>query len=64
MNFDLISHKRNLPFNLDGHINILDIVVDGYEMRCPVYMGSKNDIVRVDKFIKDAEDKGEQELNP
>ena len=47
----------------DGHIPILDIVVDNYEMRCPVYLGSENDIDRIDKFIKDAEDakeKGEE----
>lgn len=44
----------------DGHIPILDTVVDSYEMRCPVYLGSKNDIERVDKIIKEAEDKGEQ----
>jgi hypothetical protein len=33
-------------------------------MRCPVYLGSRNDIDRVDKFIKDAEIKGEQEVEP
>lgn len=48
----------------DGHIPILDTVVDSYEMRCPIYLGSKNDVERVDKFIKDAEDKGEQEKEP
>jgi len=48
----------------DGHIPILDLVVDSYEMRTPVYLGSSNDIERVDKFIKDAEDKGEQSENP
>mmetsp|Transcript_41418 Transcript_41418/g.47752 ORF Transcript_41418/g.47752 Transcript_41418/m.47752 type:complete len:308 (-) Transcript_41418:63-986(-) len=44
----------------DGHIPILDTVVDSYEMRCPVYMGSKNDIDKIDDFIKQAEDAGEQ----
>lgn len=48
----------------DGHIPILDLVVDGYEMRTPIYLGSKNDIELVDKFIKDAEEKGEQKENP
>lgn len=40
----------------DGHIPILDTVVDSYEMRCPVYLGSKEDIERVDKFIKEVEE--------
>nr|AZL94286.1 sedoheptulose-1,7-bisphosphatase [Cardiosporidium cionae] len=48
----------------DGHIPILDLVVDGYEMRTPVYLGSKSDIERVDKFIKEAEEKGEQAVDP
>lgn len=48
----------------DGHIPILDLVVDGYEMRTPIYLGSKNDIELVDKFIKEAEDKGEQAVDP
>lgn len=45
----------------DGHHSILDTVVDSYEMRCPVYLGSKNDIERIMNFIKQAEDAGEQE---
>lgn len=48
----------------DGHIPILDTIVDSYEMRCPVYMGSKNDILKVDGFIKEFEDKGEQVADP
>ena len=46
----------------DGHHSILDTVVDSYGMRCPVYLGSTNDIERIMKFIKKAEDDGEQEL--
>mmetsp|Transcript_5843 Transcript_5843/g.6587 ORF Transcript_5843/g.6587 Transcript_5843/m.6587 type:complete len:313 (-) Transcript_5843:11-949(-) len=48
----------------DGHIPILDLVVDSYEMTTPVYLGSSKDIEMVDKFIMDAEEKGEQALNP
>jgi sedoheptulose-bisphosphatase len=43
----------------DGHIDILDTIVDGYEMRCPVYLGSTNDIDKVDAIIKESEEKGE-----
>lgn len=45
-------------------MSVLDTIVDSYEMRCPIYLGSTNDIDRVDEFIKAAEDAGEQELNP
>ena len=40
---------------IDGEIPTLDTIVDSYEIKCPVYLGSKNDVERIVKFIKEGE---------
>jgi fructose-1,6-bisphosphatase I len=39
----------------NGEIPILDIVPEGLEQRCPVYIGCKEDVARAGEFLLSAD---------
>ena len=53
MMVDILSRETHIPIAeiQGGEIPILDVVPEGLEQRCPVYIGCKEDVAKAAEFL-------------